>query len=273
MPLSTSSRPPQRKAASTRTAAASHGNRRTVARPFDESGPSNGDAELLERVRMHLAGRGIPSFARLNLQIRHGILTIRGSVHTPYEKQLLLQSARRVSGILDVVSDQLATHKIADPGPADSEDEGSRWSRVEILKVALGVTVLAGMLTAFVLTRNGATVIPWAKTYVKGTVLVGGHPAAGAYVTLFPAAAQVADGPGIVAIAGIDGQFRIPAERFSGRAEDYIVTLRWFENFGKKGESQPGPSLIATEFTKPETSPLRVQVAAGRQTLEPFHVQ
>jgi hypothetical protein len=231
---------------------------------------SKGDLDFKNRVRAYLRDRGIPSFDKLELDVRQGVLAIAGTVSSPYERQLVLHTARRVAGIVDVDSSQLVVSELT--GRELSQGGATRLlNRRTALKVALGITILAGLLTAFVATRGSW---PWSDNmYVTGSVLVSGQPAHGAYVSFFPADSDSETSRQIVAIAGIDGHFRLSKRHLPESAKDYVVTLRWYRTGADEVQSKRGPNVISAEYTRPETSPLRVQLAASERSLEPFNVK
>jgi BON domain len=66
--------------------------------------PANAtDADLVRRARAYLASRGFLSFRRLEIESRGAVVTLTGTLSTYYERQVALESARRVVGVLGVV--------------------------------------------------------------------------------------------------------------------------------------------------------------------------
>ena len=66
--------------------------------------PANAtDADLVRRVRAYLASRGFLSFRRIEIESHGGIVTLTGTLSSYYERQVALESARRVAGVLGVV--------------------------------------------------------------------------------------------------------------------------------------------------------------------------
>ncbi len=64
-----------------------------------------GDRDLERRVAAFLAGRNVPALRRLYVRSSQGVVTLRGYVHTFYEKQLGGNIARRVAGVVQLVDD------------------------------------------------------------------------------------------------------------------------------------------------------------------------
>jgi osmotically-inducible protein OsmY len=66
---------------------------------------ADGDRDLERRVTAFLAGRNVPALRRLYVHSSQGVVTLRGHVHTFYEKQLGGSVARRVAGVVQLVDD------------------------------------------------------------------------------------------------------------------------------------------------------------------------
>ncbi len=66
--------------------------------------PSIGaDRDLERRVSNFLAARHLPTLRRLEVAADNGIVTLRGRVHSFYEKQLCQCACRRVAGVVNMV--------------------------------------------------------------------------------------------------------------------------------------------------------------------------
>jgi osmotically-inducible protein OsmY len=61
------------------------------------------DRDLERRVTNYLAERFRPSLRRLEVEARGGAVTLRGSVHSFYEKQVAIHSCRRVAGVRELI--------------------------------------------------------------------------------------------------------------------------------------------------------------------------
>jgi osmotically-inducible protein OsmY len=64
------------------------------------------DAEIAQRVRTFLTSRHFPAFRALEVDVHNGLVSLRGHVRTFYEKQVALNSCRRVAGVL-ALDDQI----------------------------------------------------------------------------------------------------------------------------------------------------------------------
>jgi osmotically-inducible protein OsmY len=61
------------------------------------------DCDLKRRVSNYLASRYFPALNRLEIIAESGIVTLRGSVSSFYEKQVALHSCQRVAGVVELV--------------------------------------------------------------------------------------------------------------------------------------------------------------------------
>jgi osmotically-inducible protein OsmY len=67
------------------------------------------DCDLKRRVSNYLASRYFPALNRLEIDAQCGIVTLRGSVLSFYEKQVALHSCQRVAGVVQLVDDVSVT--------------------------------------------------------------------------------------------------------------------------------------------------------------------
>lgn len=61
------------------------------------------DSDLERRIVNYLVGRHVPGLRNLHVEARNGTVTLRGRVHTFYEKQLCQNCCRRVAGVVSFV--------------------------------------------------------------------------------------------------------------------------------------------------------------------------
>lgn len=61
------------------------------------------DSELQRRVLNFLMGRNVPELRAVEVTATAGAVTLRGRVHSYYQKQLCLSCAGRVAGVSRVV--------------------------------------------------------------------------------------------------------------------------------------------------------------------------
>lgn len=64
---------------------------------------SQHDLDLERRVVNYLVGRGVPNLRQIGVEADSGKVTLRGRVHSFYQKQLCINCSRRVAGVLDLI--------------------------------------------------------------------------------------------------------------------------------------------------------------------------
>jgi hypothetical protein len=107
----------------------------------------------------------------------------------------------------------------------------------------------------------------------RGKLLVDGQPAAGAMIVLHPVGgAYDAERP--TATAGPDGSFELTTYVGQDGAPpgEYIVTAQWYLSANKDAPG-PWPNVIPDKYARPESSDLRVQIAAGPNELQPIAIR
>jgi hypothetical protein len=55
-------------------------------------------------------------------------------------------------------------------------------------------------------------------------------------------------------------------------AGEYAVTDEWWKLVQAGGEAVPGPNVIPAPFARPDSSPLKVTIAEGENTLPAFRI-
>jgi len=63
------------------------------------------DQELQFRVQAFLNSRHFPTFEELNVEVHEGEVTLSGALSTYYEKQVAINSCRRVAGVLALIDE------------------------------------------------------------------------------------------------------------------------------------------------------------------------
>lgn len=61
------------------------------------------DEDLRRRISSFLGSRHFPAFRRLEVKVFAGAVTLRGQVSSYYEKQVALDTCRRVAGVLKTI--------------------------------------------------------------------------------------------------------------------------------------------------------------------------
>jgi len=68
------------------------------------------DRDLERRVANYLSTRHVPGLRHLDVEADNGVVTLRGRVHSFYEKQLCQAFCRRVAGVVLYVDAVDVTH-------------------------------------------------------------------------------------------------------------------------------------------------------------------
>ena len=63
------------------------------------------DDDVRERVASFLMSRHFPAFRELDVDVRHGEVTLSGDVCSYHEKQVALNACRRVAGVLALIDE------------------------------------------------------------------------------------------------------------------------------------------------------------------------
>ena len=75
------------------------------------------DNELQRRVRDYLAAQSRPALRAVQIHVTNGTVTLRGHVHSFYEKQLSIHLAARVAGVRRL-QDELTVQTSLSPASA-----------------------------------------------------------------------------------------------------------------------------------------------------------
>ena len=253
---------------------------RPISAPRTDSRPS--DDEVLRRVADCLASRDIASFARIGVDVRRGIITVRGDVASQGERLLLLHLIRKIPGV-EQVHDGLSltsARRVATQRASRWEGVASAWSRVSDglpaidFKWSVAAVLLVGAV-AFWFWPGGVS-RPVAVHPVKGKAVMAGQPMAGAHLVLHP-------GPDSKIPVGItsrgtvanDGTFELSTFDHKDGAPigEFVVTVVWSKPVIVDGETQSGPSLVSAMYSKPDSSPLRIKIKADAKELAPIEIQ
>lgn len=61
--------------------------------------------DLARRVKNYLVGYKMPALQQVEVAADGGTVTVRGIVHSFFQKQLCLHCCRRVAGVIDVIDE------------------------------------------------------------------------------------------------------------------------------------------------------------------------
>jgi hypothetical protein len=139
-------------------------------------------------------------------------------------------------------------------------------------RTGLGLALSIGLLTTAC--SSGPTLYP-----VTGKVTVKDQPAVGALVMFFPEGKSNGLPPS-TGVCGADGTFTLTTGTGEGApAGKYIVTVSWPDPKVKVSEQQKmmgmggdAPDVLQGAYSK-DKSPLRAEVKAEKNTLDPFAIK
>jgi hypothetical protein len=217
--------------------------------------------DLARRVRLFLQQRRAAR-GRLIIEAENGIVTLRGTLATYHERQLVVSTAQRVARVLQII-DELAVHQVPElrkPLPSTSKSTSA-------------LSAASAILVAVMFVGCGRTEPARVATVpARGTISFQGQPIAGAFVALHPKTPRDFEAPTATAVVQPDGRFAVTTyDAGDGAPEgDYVVTVQWRKATKSGGEFVPGPNLLPAKFSQPETSDLKVHIAAGVAELPPI---
>ena len=80
---------------------------------LDTRSISPSDQDLQHRVALFVQQKQLTTGARLQIEARRGVVTLKGTVSTFHQRQLLFASARRVAGVIGVQDELEVTRPLA----------------------------------------------------------------------------------------------------------------------------------------------------------------
>jgi hypothetical protein len=220
------------------------------------------DCDVERRVALFLEQRRLTCGTRLAVVANRGVVTLRGTVPTFHQRQLLIAFARRVAGAVQVI-DEL------DVDPPRVAVQPPRSASQNLAVLASTVALIAGLLLA----GCGRSGPPRVTTYpTKGSVTYQGQPVSGAFLALHSKNDPRPDVPTSTAIVQPDGTFAVTTYDAADGVPpgDYVVTIQWRKAVKSGGDYVLGPSLLPAKYSRPETSDVVVHVAAGKNELPPI---
>ena len=222
----------------------------------------DGDADIVRRVVLFLAQRRLALPKNLTVRAERGVVTLRGSVRTFHDRQLLVSAVQRVAGVVQIVDELQVTPTLA------AKPRSYLPPRTLLSTASVLVLMLAALLAGC-----GQTVPSRVETVpARGSISFQGQSIAGAFVALHPKAPRDFEAPTATAVVQPDGKFAVTTyEAGDGAPEgDYIVTVQWRKATKSGGEFVPGPNLLPAKYGQPETSDVTVHIAASVAELPPI---
>lgn len=263
----------------------------------------NTDASILEQIRGELGARNLPNLSRIEVEVNGGVVTARGKLASEGERLLALRLLKQpgVVNVIDhlVMSDLrpsatpsltpqtspftasamarpvIATRKT--PSVRSSErGPGLFASLKETLSgpyrnQAIAAVAVVGLLGFLFIPRGPAR--PLAVHPVEGKVILDGQPLANAAIVLhrvgdpkFPANLHPRGR------ASTDGTFKLETFDPADGAPDgeFVATVFLTEETEVDGEKQAGPNILPAQYSKPETSPLKLRITSSTKELQPL---
>ncbi|HMC10171.1 MAG TPA: BON domain-containing protein [Pirellulaceae bacterium] len=220
------------------------------------------DHDLARRVVLFLEQQRLTAATRLSVAARRGVVTVRGTVSTFHQRQLIVSAARRVAG----------AGQIVDELEVDPPRVGGRQPRSTGHSLAALASTVA-LVAAVVLVGCSRSGPPRVTTHTtKGSVTYQGQPISGAFLALHPKANPRPDVPSSTATVRPDGSFAVTTyDAGDGVPEgDYVVTIQWRKATKSGGDFVTGPNLLPARYSRPETSDVVVHVAGGQNELPPI---
>jgi hypothetical protein len=90
------------------------------------------DEDLRRRISSYLGSRHFPAFRQLDVRVADGAVTLTGRVSSFYEKQVALDTCRRVAGVLSTI-DQVQVEPPATISPP-LPTAAAIWGRMETVR-------------------------------------------------------------------------------------------------------------------------------------------
>lgn len=111
---------------------------------------------------------------------------------------------------------------------------------------------------------------------VDGRVEYRGKAANGAFVVFHPLRESSESAEPIRPTGKVDegGRFRLTSlvEHDGAPAGEYAVTVEWYKLVNQGADWQRGPNVIPSRYAGPGTTPLRVTIREGANSIDPFQI-
>jgi len=260
---------------------------------------SSRDAELFTRIGIALALRQRAALRRIQIAVVDGCITLRGEMPSFFDKQLAIESTRRVAGVIQV-KDELSVlaFEIDNDSPTFAEKRRStesvhdgagttnqqherdssmpRFATSPVVATVTFVRTATAVLLFLAELFVGCSSEDRLKVYpVEGQITFNGQPLANALVVLHPkdtsnpkllAARGQTDAAGTFKVSTYDSQDGAPVG-------SYAVTVEYYQLLDKgNGGFEPGPNVLPPRLASPQTTDIVVEVAANPNKLPPVEV-
>jgi hypothetical protein len=224
-----------------------------------DSGP---DDDLIRRVALYVEQRRLTRRADVSISAHGGVVSLRGTVPTFHERQVIVASALRVAGVIQI-RDEL---DVVSPQPTVRLPASQR---ITLTAIATTVALFAAAVIAGCNRSGGSRV---ATIPAKGSITYQGQPMSGAFLALHPKSGTRRDVPTSTAVVRPDGSFQLSTyDSADGAPEgEYVVTVQWHKLVKSGSDYQPGPNLLPQKYSDPAASDATVKIASGQNELPPI---
>jgi len=253
------------------------------------------DDEIQGKIERVLESSMIPAFSSLKIIVFNGCAILKGKVETDYERKLAIQMIRRVPGVRKV-DDALQVLELQSPQKntlgmssskgrpdrtkskrqkADLDDSDNGWIlRYRRQLVAACIALLAIGYT-FWPRGNGSEPLVNKLVPVSGKLLLEEESLSGAQLTFFAMRSDKEFDSPVMTTTIKDGMFKIGDHwnKLGLRPGKYAVVVEYQAvTIGEDGEAVFGPNLIPRVYCKPETSPLKIEIAENKSEIGPLKI-
>ncbi len=253
------------------------------------------DDEMQEKIERVLEGSMIPAFSSLKIIVLNGCAILKGNVETDYERKLAIQMIRRVPGVRKV-DDALQVLELQSPQKyslgisssksrpnrtkskrqkADLDDSDNGWILRYRRHLAAASIALLAVGYALWPRGNGSEPLVNKLVPVSGKLLFEEESLSGAQLTFFAMRSDREFDSPVMTTTIKDGMFKIGDHwnKLGLRPGKYAVVVEYQAvTLGEDGEAVFGPNLIPRIYCKPETSPLKIEIAENKSEIGPLKI-
>lgn len=245
-------------------------------RPLPGSQPQS-DEDLARRARERLNERNHPGFQAIELEVQNRIVIVRGTVRSKGERVLLLHILKHTTGVEKVI-DCLTTVRASAPRQPLRLPEfqfnvslptGLTIPAVPLKRGHIGA-ILAAVVSLSVLVWFGTGSQSVAVHRVTGRVVLEGAAIPRASVVLHPVGkTKLPKGLTPRATAKEDGAFAVATFSDADGAPEgeFIATVHLLKPVVVDGDTIPGPNVLPEVYSRPETSPFRLNISRDTKEL------
>ncbi len=247
------------------------------------------DEQIQSRAERTLAESRIPAFSELTIVVLNRVIIVKGTLETDYEKRLANQLLRRISGVKKV-DDAITVNEPDDSrsyGAVSSSarkpnrpqkkrnksklnDEQNGWIlRYHKHLAAAGIAII---LLGYSLWPAGNSSQPLINTLVpvSGKVVFEENALPGANLTFFAMRSDKEFDSPVMTTTIQDGVFKIGDHNnhLGLKPGKYAIVVRYQTvTIGEDGEATFGPNIVPGIYGKPETSPLKIEIAENKSEI------